>query len=166
MLIRFFLESAANAIGLCRNSEIKDIFYSSLLLAALSCAAFVTACSVPVLEDPQCIEARTRVREFYSFHFGNDMAFTPENIRLREKFLTPRFRAEIASKTGNGDAFTTGTEDIPRAFRVGKCELTSPGKASFEVLVFWYDSNGARQKAITAETEKIGDAWFIDRIIP
>src|SRR6185369_10674358 len=44
-------------------------------------AFWLTACSVPNLEQPECTDSRLTVKEFYSYHFGNDMKFSQENLK-------------------------------------------------------------------------------------
>jgi hypothetical protein len=135
-----------------------------LALACVALAAFSPACSIPNLEDPNCTEARQEVKEFYSYHFGNDMKFSQENLKLRERFLTPEFAASLSGRTEESDVFTTGTNDIPKAFRVGSCQATPPDKARVEVLLFWKDDVRSEQRRIYADAVKRGDRWLVDKI--
>ena len=52
---------------------------------------FTLSCSLPNLEKPECIESREIVKQFYSFHFGNDMKPNFENLKQRDKFLSPDY---------------------------------------------------------------------------
>ena len=133
-----------------------------MLCVALGVSSF--ACSVPNLETPECTEARQAVKEFYSYHFGNDMHFTPENLAAREKFLTPEFAASLKSKQTGGDVFTTGTDDFPKAFRVGGCEVDPQGATSVEILLFWKTDVRSEQRAIHVHAVKRGDYWLVDNI--
>ena len=133
-----------------------------MLCVALGVASF--ACSVPNLEKPECTEARQAVKEFYSSHFGNDMHFTPENLAAREKFLTPEFAASLKGKQAGGDVFTTGNDDLPKAFRVGGCEVDTQGGTSVEVLLFWKTDVRSEQRAIHVHAVKRGDNWLVDNI--
>jgi hypothetical protein len=125
----------------------------------------LSGCSVPNLEEPDCRESRDVVREFYSFHFGNDMHPSPENIKLREKFLTARLTDELLrSSTGTIDYFT-GTSDFPKAFRVGECKINVPGQSvAFDVLLFWKDDTRTEQRHIPVEVKKEGAVWRIDKV--
>lgn len=122
------------------------------------------ACSIPTLESSDCSAARQAVKEFYSFHFGNEMQFTPENLVLRERFLTPEFAASLAGRKIDGDPFTTGTNDFPKAFRVGACERAQPGGASVGVLLFWRDDVRSEQRKIYVETVKRDGKWLVNNI--
>ena len=104
--------------------------FACLLLTAYC----LLACSVPNLETPACVESRDIVREFYSFHFGNGLAFSPESLRQRERFLTSGFSSRLATQPEGPDPFTTGTTDFPKAFRVGECNEKAPDKTVFEGL--------------------------------
>jgi hypothetical protein len=137
-------------------------FAAGLLVLAGFLLSF--SCSIPNLESPDCAAARQNVREFYSIHFGNDMKFSPENLALREKFLTPEFASSLKGRQVDGDIFTTGTNDIPKAFRVGRCEITPRGSARLEVVLFWKDDVRSEQRPIYAEAVKRGDTWLVDSI--
>jgi len=119
---------------------------------------------IPNLEDPTCSEARNAVREFYSFHFGNDMALSPESLKMRERFLSPKLFREISSAQEGTDPFTTGTTELPKAFRVGECRAIDPDKAEFQVLLFWRDDVRNEQREIKAIAVKQNDKWLMDSI--
>ena len=134
-----------------------------LLLVAVLVSA---ACSIPNLATTECAEAKPAVREFYSFHFGNDMTFTKENLAARERFITPRLNQEIAGKQITaGDPFTVNSDDLPRAFRVGECKTVSADRVSFDILLFWKDDTRTDQKTVTVGAQKVGDDWLIDKVI-
>jgi hypothetical protein len=139
--------------------------FRRLRLVCLLLTAYCSlGCSVPNLETPACVESRDIVREFYSFHFGNGLAFSPESLKQRERFLTPGFSSRLATQHEGADPFTTGTTDFPKAFRVGECKETAPDKTVFEVLLFWRDDSRTEQKTIRVEAGKSGDKWLIDSV--
>lgn len=123
-----------------------------------------SACSIPNFSSQECIDAKPAVREFYSFHFGNDMAFSQENLALRERYITPRLKSELATRQGTADPFTVNSDDVPRAFRVGECSTAAPDRAVYDVLVFWKDDSRTDQRTIKVELQKIGDTWLVDRV--
>lgn len=131
-----------------------------LLLAACSSLA----CSVPNLEKPECTASRNIVKEFYSFHFGNEMKFSPENLKLRERFLTPELTASLRNLQTEKDVFTTNSADFPKAFRTAACEVISPDKTIFTVVLFWRDDTRSEQKEIKVETAKQDGKWLISKI--
>ena len=126
---------------------------------------FFAACSIPNLEDAECTEARQAVREFYSFHFGGEMKFSPENLRLREKYLTPEFAASLRGAATDADVFTVNSNDYPKAFRPANCRAIAPDKAVFEVLLFWKTETRSEQRRIEVETIKRNDRWLINKIM-
>jgi hypothetical protein len=133
---------------------------SCLLLAAFC----QLACSVPNLEDPDCTQARDGVHEFYSFHFGNDMTFSNENLEKRNEYLTPRFFQELRDHPPPVDPFTR-TEDTPKAFRVGDCRVAEPGsRVRFDVLLFWKTDVRTEQRPIGVESAKVDGRWLVDRV--
>jgi hypothetical protein len=122
------------------------------------------SCSLPNLEPVECTEARTQVREFYSFHFGNDMRFSEENLKLREQFLTREFADRLRQRESEADPFTL-TSDHPKAFRVGECTILEPGKrVRFDVLNFWKTDTQSIQRSITVETVNEDGKWSIDTV--
>jgi len=137
----------------------------------LTLCLLLTACcslncgSVPNLDPPECAAARQTVKEFYSYHFANDMRFTPENLAKREKFLTPEYFKSLKPLASEIDVFTTNNTDFAKAFRVGGCQVKEPTKTDIEVLLFWKDENRSEQKAIHAEVVKQGDKWLINKIL-
>ena len=147
--------SRRSAVG----SRLK-VAYFCLLLSA-TC---LLACSVPNLEPPACTEARTAIREFYSFHFGNDMKFSPENLKLRERFLTAELSERLAAAQEGVDPFTTGTSDFPKAFRVGECNEISPAQTEFQVLLFWRDDTRNEQREIKVAATQQNEKWLIDKV--
>src|SRR5436190_6928056 len=90
-----------------------------LILCILHCALCISSCSVPNLEKPQCTAARDAVKRFYSFHFGNDMHPSPENLKARESFLTSELISSLSTSTETVRDYFTATEDYPKAFRIG-----------------------------------------------
>jgi hypothetical protein len=135
-----------------------------LQFCILQFAFCIAGCSIPNLEDPACTEARTAVREFYSFHFGNDMGVSSENLKKRERFMTPRFFQEVSNEQESTDPFTTGTTELPKAFRVGECRAASPDNAEFQVVLFWRDDVRNDQREIKADVVRKGDKWLIDDV--
>jgi hypothetical protein len=137
------------------------------LFCLLLLALCLHGCSLPNLEDPDCTKARDVVREFYSFHFGNDMQPTAENIALREKFLTPAFVGRLKSLPATTTDPFTHTEEFPKAFRVGECKVVEPGQAvRFGVLLFWKDDVKSQQRPVFTSVRKENGNWLIDDVSP
>ena len=122
------------------------------------------SCGVPKLESAACTEAKDAVREFYSYHFGHDMKFSPEGLKAREKFLTLEFAGAMSGAPAGTDPFTTGTTDIPRAFRVGECHDLTPERTESEVLLLWRDDARTEQRTIVIETVDKNDRWLVNAI--
>ena len=134
----------------------------SLLLTASVLGA--VGCSVPNLESPACTESKSAIREFYSIHFASEMTFSAEALKLRSRFLTPDFAAKLVSSKEGTDPFTTGTEDIPRAFRVGECREILPERTESNVLLFWRDDQRTEQRTIRVEATDKNDTWLVNNI--
>ena len=142
------------------SSKLSAISFGFLLVAC----SILVSCSIPNLEPAACIEARTPIREFYSFHFGNDVKFSPENLRKREQFLTADFASRLTNAADGVDPFTTGDTDFPKAFRVGSCRAIDPDKAEFQVLLFWKDDIRSEQREIKVVEAKLGGRWRVDDV--
>ena len=135
-----------------------------MLSFAVSIVLGVGGCSIPSLESPTCSQARDAVKSFYSFHFGNDMSPTAENLKQREKFLTPEFfRSVSATGDGKTDIFTASA-DYPRTFKVGKCEERGPDKAELQVQVYWRSDEQTVQREVKVEAVRNGDTWLINNV--
>ncbi|HEY0429142.1 MAG TPA: DUF3828 domain-containing protein [Pyrinomonadaceae bacterium] len=124
----------------------------------------LSACSIPNLESNECIEARTAVREFYSYHFGNDMKPSAENLRQREKFLSKELSKTLLASVDTTKDYFTATEPYPKAFRVGECKTAAPGRTVFGVLLFWKDETRSEQREIKVEAVRENDKWLIDKV--
>jgi hypothetical protein len=123
------------------------------------------ACSMPNLESSECTDSRLAVKQFYSFHFANEMKFSGDNLKQREKFLTPEFAQMLQSSAGENDVFTTNSSDFPKAFRIGECKIVEANKTNLEIVLFWRDDNRSEQKNIHVEAVKQADKWLLNKIL-
>ena len=135
-----------------------------ILYCFLPAAFCVQSCSLPSLESPACTESKNAVREFYSHHFGSDMKFTPESLKPLERFLTPEFRQTVSGAKEGTDPFTTGSDDIPKAFRVGDCREITAERTESSVLLFWRTDERTEQREIKVETVDRNDTWLVNNI--
>jgi hypothetical protein len=126
---------------------------------------FAASCSVPNLEDPACTEARIDVRQFYSFHFANDMKPSAENLKQREKYLTADLMKILSASNETAADYFTAATDYPKAFRTGTCKVISPSETEFQVILFWRDDYRSEQKEVTVDTVKQGDKWLINKVL-
>lgn len=137
-----------------------SVFSSCVQLTCLLFAAYcLLGCSVPNLEPRDCTAARDVVREFYSFHFGTDMSFTPSGLENRRRFLTPDFYEKLKAEGTASDPFTL-TSDLPKAFRVGECSVTGSG-VIFNVLLFWKTDTRTEQRFIKVLAKNVNGEWRI-----
>lgn len=139
-----------------RNKNFYLLFFASGIL--------FSACSIPNLEKPECVESRETVKQFYSVHFGNDLKPNLENLKKSESYLTPRLFEELKNQNETAKDYFTQTEDYPKAFRVGGCEVVSQNKTVFEILLFWKDDTRNEQREIKVETVKENEKWLIDKV--
>jgi hypothetical protein len=135
------------------------------LLFTFAFLLFTFSCSMPNLESPECTDSRLAVKQFYSFHFANEMKFSEDNLKQREKFLTPEFAKSLQNSTGENDVFTTNSSDLPKAFRIGECKVIEPTKTNLEIVLFWKDDNRSEQKPIQVEAVKQADKWLLNKIL-
>ena len=135
-----------------------------LLFCILHFALCISSCSLPNLESTQCSEARDAVKRFYSFHFGNDMHPSAENLKTREGFLTTDLISGLKDLQEQQQDYFTATSDYPKAFRIGSCSLDSDNKATMQVLLFWRDDTKSEQKEVKVETVKTNDKWLINKV--
>ncbi len=124
---------------------------------------FTSACSIPNLEKPECTAARQTIREFYSMHFGTDMKPSEEYLVKREKYLSDRWKFFISKNLQNKHDYFTLTDDYPKAFRIGECEVVAPDKTVFQVLFFWKDDTRTEQRETKVELIKENENWLINR---
>lgn len=146
-------------------SNFKSFFFE-LKISSIFLILFVVfqACSVPNLEKPECRESRDIVKKFYSFHFGNDMLPSADNLKAREKFLSPKLFDELKNQTETKRDYFTQTDDYPKAFRVGGCEIVSDKQTIFEVVLFWKTETRSEQRTVKVETFKENENWLIEKV--
>ncbi len=126
---------------------------------------FTFACSVPNLETPECTEARNTVKEFYSYHFGNDMKFTRDNLKQREKYLSNDLKQKLDNQPDGTTDYFTATDDYPKAFRLGGCETVEPNKkVNIQVLLFWKSDTRSEQREIHVEGINQNNSWLINKV--
>ena len=117
------------------------------------------------MESRECTEARNTVKEFYSYHFGNDMKFTKENFGRREKFLSDELKRKLETQPESATDYFTATDDYPKAFRVGGCQAVEPNKkVTMQVLLFWKTDTRSEQREIHVEVVKENDKWLVNGI--
>jgi hypothetical protein len=135
-----------------------------LFFCFLSSVFCLVSCSVPNLEKPECEAARQTVKELYSYHFGNDMRFSQNNLKQRERFLTTGLKASLAQKPDDAADYFTATSDYPKAFRIGICEIIEPEKrVNFQVLLFWKDDTRDEQREMNVEIVKENTSWLVNK---
>ena len=123
----------------------------------------LAGCGIPNLESAECAAARVAAKQFYSFHFGNDMTPSVENLKMRERFLTTEFAAQLAGRPGDTDPFTR-TTDYPRTFKIGTCHAVSPTLMDFQLQIYWRDDQSTVQHEVAAFMRKQGDEWSLDAV--
>ena len=87
-----------------------------------------------------------------------------ENLKKRENFLSPRLFEQLKNQPASQNDYFTQTENYPKAFRVGGCEVLSSDKTVFEVLIFWKSETESVQKQLKAEAVKENGKWLIDKV--
>lgn len=92
------------------------------------------------------------------------MNFSAEKLKEKERYLTETFSESLNQIQTNGDVFTTGDTDFPKAFSIGRCEVIEENRAKVEVLLFWKDENRAEQRKINVFVLRKQNSWLIDGI--
>lgn len=126
----------------------------------------LTSCSQPILESENCIASRDVVKKLYSFHIGNDMKPSEENLEKRKRFLSKELIKNLSESQEEKKDYFTQTDDYPKAFRAGKCEDVGKDKTKFEILLFWRTNNQNIQREIEVETIKEDNEWKINSVSP
>jgi len=78
--------------------------------------------------------------------------------------LSTDFAQRLTGEKDGVDPFTTGTEELPKAFRDGECKEISTDRVEFRVLLFWKNDERSEQRPIDVQTVKVGDKWLIDKV--
>lgn len=130
----------------------------------LNFSFLIHSCRLYSLEPIECTEARVAAKQFYSFHFGNEMRPSPDNLKSRERFLTPRyFTALTASGEGSLDQFTL-TENYPKSFKIGECRDDTATKVDLQIQLYWKDDYKTVQQEVVANMVKESGKWLLDGV--
>jgi len=144
-----------------RNSKFK-IQKWAVLFCILNFSFLIHGCRFYSLEPIECTEARVAAKQFYSFHFGNDMAPTAENLRLRQRFITPEYYDTVLNPTDEpGLDYFTQSNEYPRTFKIGKCVDSSSDKATFVLQVYRRDDFSTEQREKLFGLEKRNNLGLI-----
>lgn len=93
------------------------------------------------------------------------MKFTKENLGRREKFLSKDLKQKLENQPESAADYFTATEDYPKAFRIGGCEVIEPDKKiSIQVLLFWKSDTRSQQREIYVEVVKENNNWLVNGI--
>lgn len=145
------------------NSEFKIKKWIAFVFI-LNFSFLVQSCRLYSLEPLECTEARVAAKQFYSFHFGNEMRPSPENLKLRERFLTPRYFAALtASGEGSLDQFTL-TENYPKSFKIGECRADTATNLDLQIQLYWKDDYNTVQQEVVANMVKESGKWLLDGV--
>lgn len=152
------------------SGRLADVLRIGLLCFLLLAMSGLLGCRFYSLEPIDCTEARVVAKQFYSLHFGNDMRPSSENLKLRERFLTPEYYTrlaglQMAGATSEGDPFTPFSEKgPPKTFKIGKCQELGSGVVDFQVQFYWRDDYSTDQRELHADMVKTDGVWLIRQI--
>lgn len=134
------------------------VLFSFLLIFTAACG------SVPNLEPKECIDSRQTVKSLYSNHFGSEMKPSPDKLKSLEKYLSKELSKAVSASLETSTDYFTQTEDYPKAFRIGGCEVFADDRTAFDVLLFWKDEERSEERKIRVETKKENGTWLINKI--
>jgi hypothetical protein len=89
---------------------------------------------------------------------------SPESLKAREQFLTTDLARERSGSPATAIDYFTGTDNYPKAFRVGSCTSEADGRATLQVLLLWRDDTKSAQKEVHVDTLKADDRWLISKV--
>lgn len=92
------------------------------------------------------------------------MTPSAENLKLREKFLTPELYKQLESTHEVRNDYFTASEEPPKTFKIGKCESSRSSQVALQVQIYWRDDAKVTQKEVQVEAVKIGDEWLVNSI--
>lgn len=144
--------------------RLAGVLRAGLLCCLLLLVSGQLGCRFYSLEPVECTEARVTAKQFYSFHFGNDMRATAENYKSRERFLTPRYYTALAAAAeGSLDQFTL-TQDHPKTFKIGECKADSATNVDLQIQLYWRDDYNTVQQEVVANMVNESGNWLLDGV--
>lgn len=147
----------------------KRMLRAFYLLCFVSCSICLGSCSLPTLESQQCNDASLAVKQFYSFHFGNDMTPTADNLKASERFLTTKLFSDLSTAPAGKTDYFTMSDEYPKTFKIGRCESPDAEHANVQVQVYWLQEHGSTkdttQRSLKVSTVKTGNDWLINDVV-
>lgn len=137
-----------------------NLFLFCLLISICS----LSSCAVPNIENPECREAQEFLKKFYSLHFGEGLRPSAEGFEKRREFLTDELKRKLEGQNETATDYFTQTDDYPKAFRVGACEIINENKILVEVLLFWKTDTRTEQREIRVEVVKEKNKLLINQV--
>lgn len=134
-------------------------------LMAVLMSVLAGACRVDTFDTSPCGEASDAARRFYSFHLGNDMTPSPENLEKRKKYLTDELFKQL-SGIGSKQDYFTASENFPRTFKIGHCTQNSAEDTTVQVQIYWKDDYTTEQKDVLVDVAKRGGEWLVNKVSP
>lgn len=134
-------------------------------LMAVLMSVLAGACRVDTFDTSPCGEASDAARRFYSFHLGNDMTPSPENLEKRKKYLTDELFKQLSGTESRQDYFTA-SENFPRTFKIGHCTQNSAEDTTVQVQIYWKDDYTTEQKDVLVDVAKRGGEWLVNKVSP
>ena len=88
---------------------------------------------------------------------------TAENLKARERYLTSDLYKALSASAGSKDYFTA-SDEFPKTFKMGKCELPQTDRANVQVQIYWRDDTKTVQKEVNVEAVNQKDTWLINKV--
>jgi hypothetical protein len=79
------------------------------------------------------------------------------------KISDREWRAFLSKSPLQKTDYFTLTDDFPKAFRIGGCEVTESNKTVFQAVFFWKDDVRTEQREIKVELIKENGKWLINK---
>ncbi|MBK8302031.1 MAG: hypothetical protein IPK98_00925 [Chloracidobacterium sp.] len=87
-----------------------------------------------------------------------------DNFKARERYLTPRYFAALATyPEKERDPFTLTTE-YPRTFKLAECKAASPDSIDLKIQLYWRDDTKTVQQEVQANFVKQDGKWLLDGV--
>lgn len=134
-------------------------------LTAVLVSVLAGACRVDTFDTSPCGEASDAARRFYSFHLGNDMTPSAENLEKRRKYLTDELFKQLSGSESKQDYFTA-SENFPRTFKIGHCTQNSAEDTTVQVQIYWKDDYTTVQKDVLVDVTKRAGEWLVNKVSP
>ncbi len=79
--------------------------------------------------------------------------------------MTDDLKQQLENQPESAVDYFTATDDYPKAFRIGECEVVEADKkVNMQIILFWKTETRSEQKEVQVEVIKQNNDWLVNKV--